>query len=74
MTNFYMKKKLVESLEKRFPISDINSITIALDPYVYHSNITDDDENEEQIEWNKIKEESLIALNEKILKRTTKKK
>jgi len=45
-----------------------------LDPYVYHSNITDDDENEEQIEWNKIKEESLIALNEEILKRTPKKK
>jgi len=68
-TNKEILMLLIENLEYRFKITDINSIALALDPFTYHEIIDDDSTNPQQEEWREIKKEALISLKEEIHKR-----
>jgi len=67
------KNTLIKELEERFPITDLNSLALALDPFVYSQDICADEFNNLQKEWVDIKKESLELPNENYEKRFPKK-
>jgi len=68
-TNVQMKKDLISNLETRFKITDINSLALSLDPFTFNEKIVDDDNNQYQKEWQQIKDESLVLLQDELERR-----